>query len=438
MPSPPCGVLNVGSIHQGDSLANTTEHIPINEQPMNLKSEFLCLLLLFSANVLFAQSRYDHDVTKAEELRVRDGLPNFFRKLKAGDDVTVGFIGGSITNGGLWRSKTVDWLKSEYPKANLKQVNAAIGGTGPDFGACRIGNHLLAHSPDMIFIEYRVNNGGVFQGRAFEGLIPQIWKHNPNAEICAVYTIAKWMLKELERGDQTSAGKPLEAVANHYGITSIDFGIEVITQLKDDKLIFQAKKPVDGEVLFSIDGVHPVAAGHDIYRDIVVRSLKAIADHGTPGANVIPAPLKEKAFTNASMVPVTTASFSEGWETVDLSGSTDINADLTDKNGGDRTTFDEAMKTSSIGESFTIEWAGFMLGFTAVLQGKDEVQIEVTTDGGPAKIYDLASRSGKRQSKYIFTKEVESGSHKTTVKVVKLAEDTACQLGQFLIVGESK
>ncbi|TWT80352.1 hypothetical protein CA13_17650 [Planctomycetes bacterium CA13] len=396
----------------------------------------LSLLMMFSASCLFAQTPYDHDISKAEELRVRDGLPNFFQKLKAGEDITVGYIGGSITNGGLWRSKTFDWLKSEYPKAKLKHVNAAIGGTGPDFGACRIGNHLLAHDPDMIFIEYRVNDGGAFQGRAFEGLIPQIWNHNPNAEICIVYTIAKWMLSDIEKGKQTSAGRPIEAVANHYGITSIDFGLEVVKQLNENKLVFQANKPVDGKILFSKDGVHPVEAGHDIYRDIVVRSFKAIEDHGTAGANVIPKPLKENAFSNATMVPVTRARFSAGWQSVDLSGSTDINADLTDKNGGDKTIFDEAMKTDSVDETLTLQWDGFMLGLTAVLQGKDQVKIEVSTDGGPAKIYDLASRSGNRQSKYIFTKEVGSGSHTTIVKVVSLAEGKSCQLGQFLVVGE--
>lgn len=403
---------------------------------MNYKQMIVAMLMMLTASCLFAQKPYDHDITKTEELRVRDGLPNFFQKLKAGEEITVGFIGGSITNGGMWRSKVFDWLKSEYPNAKLKQVNAAIGGTGPDFGACRIGKHLLAHDPDMIFIEYRVNNGGAFQGRAFEGLIPQIWKHNPDAEICIVHTIAKWMLADIEKGKQTSAGKPIEAVANHYGVTSIEFGLEVMKQKGDDKLVFQAKKPVDGKVLFSKDGVHPIEAGHDIYRDIVVRSFKAIENHGTPGPNVVPKPSKKNTFSSATMIPVTNASFSAGWKSVDLSESTDINADLTDKNVGDKTTFDEAMKTAAVGESFTLKWDGFMLGFTGVLQGKDEVKIEVSTDGGPAKVYDLASRSGNRQSKYIFTKEIESGSHTTTVKVVKLAEGKSCQLGQFLVVGE--
>ena len=404
---------------------------------MNQKHTALSLLIMFGASYLYAQAPYDHDVSKAEELRVRDGLPNLFKKLKAGEEITVGYIGGSITNGGLWRGKSLDWLKSEYPNATINQVNAAIGGTGPDFGACRIGNHLLAHDPDMIFIEYRVNNGGAFQGRAFEGLIPQIWRHNPNAEICIVYTISKGMIQDLEQGNQTSAGALIEAVANQYGLPSIDFGVEVVKQLKNEKLIFQAKKPTDGKILFSKDGTHPVEAGHDIYRDIVVRSLQAMENHGTAGANVIPAPVKPRAFSNAAMVPVTHANFSEGWERVDLSDSTDINADLTDKNGGEKTTFDEAMKTTSEGESFTLKWDGFLLGFTAVLQGKDEVKIELTTDGGAPKVYDLASRTGNRQSKYIFTKEVEPGSHSTTVKVVKLASGKACQLGQFLIVSDS-
>lgn len=403
---------------------------------MNKRHLLLSLALILGASSLFAQAPYKHDPTKTEELRTRDGLPNFFKKLKAGEKVNVGFIGGSITNGGLWRPKLIDWLKTEYSTADITQVNAAMGGTGPDFGACRIGNHLLVHNPDIVFIEYRVNNGGAFQGRALEGLIPQIWRKNPNAEICIVYTISKGMIADIKAGNQTSAGKFMEPVANHYGITSIDYGVEVVKQLNAGSLIFQAKKAPEGKVLFSKDGTHPIEAGHDIYRDVLVRSLKAIADHGASGPNVIPEPSRKKTFANASLVPVSTATFSKGWEQVDLGDEVHINDDLTDKNGGAKTTFDAAMKTAAVGESFTLKWDGFFLGFTAVLQGKGEVILEITTDGGKPRILDLASRSGKVQSKYIFTKEIQSGTHTSTVKVIKLAPGKSCQLGQFLVVAE--
>ncbi|WP_440876046.1 SGNH/GDSL hydrolase family protein [Thalassotalea sp. PLHSN55] len=393
-------------------------------------------LTSLSAQVIAQPNVYKFDTTKTAELRARDGLPNFFKKLHAGEDVKVGYIGGSITNGGLWRAKSLDWLRSEYPKANITQVNAAIGGTGPDYGAARIGDHLLEHNPDMVFIEYRVNNGGVYQGRAFEGLIPQIWEKNPNAEICIVYTIAHWMIDDISKGNQAQAGKPIEAVANHYGIPSIEFGLEVVKLLKEDKLVFKkGDSSAEGKIIFSKDGVHPIEAGHDIYRDVLVRSLKNLDGHGVAGKNIIPAPSKENIFSKASMVPVSEAKFSTNWQRVALTG-VDINADLTDENRGGKAIFEQAMKTTKVGESFTFQWQGFLLGLTAVLEGKGDVVVEVTTDGGKPKLVDLKSRKGHRQEKYKFLAEVADGKHTTTVKLVKLAPNKTLQVGQFLVVAD--
>ncbi|WP_066631073.1 SGNH/GDSL hydrolase family protein [Labilibacter marinus] len=409
-----------------------------------MKSLIISLIILIITNLssLSAQlsentKPYNFDPTKTEELRVRDGLPNFFKKLKAGEDVKIGYIGGSITNGGLWRAKSLEWLKSEYPKANITQINAAIGGTGPDYGACRIDNHLLVHKPDMVFIEYRVNNGGAYKGRALEGLIPQIWKQNPNTEICIVYTISKGMIADIQKGNQTNAGKFMEPVANHYGITSIEFGLEVVKLLNDDKLVFQkGDAPAEGKVLFSKDGTHPLEAGHDIYRDVLVRSLKKIENHGTPEPNVIPAPSQKNIFSGASLVPITKAKFSSKWKNVDLGGDIHINDDLTDKNGGKKTLYESAKKSTTIGESFTLKWDGFMLGLTAKLEALGDIQLEVTTDGGKPKLFDLKSRNGKTQEKYIFMDELEVGSHTTTIKLVKLASGKEFQIGQFLVVNE--
>ncbi|WP_111708502.1 SGNH/GDSL hydrolase family protein [Lutibacter citreus] len=401
-----------------------------------MKSIFTLLisLSLFTSTTIWAQNNYNFDTSKTEELRKRDGLPNFFQKLKAGKDVKVGYIGGSITNGGLWRTKSIEWLKEAYPKANITQVNAAIGGTGPEYGACRIQNHLLVHNPDMVFIEYRVNNGGAYQGRALAGLIPQIWKNNPNTEICIVYTISKGMIEDISNGNQTRAGVFMEPVANHYGVTSIEFGLEVVKLLNEDQLVFQkGDKPAEGRIVFSNDGTHPVDAGHNIYRDVLVRSLKAIENHGKQGPNVIPEPITENIFSNASLVPITNAKFSSKWKDVDLGNQVVINDDLTDKNNGTKTLFAKAKKTSKIGETFTLKWDGFLLGFTSILEAKGDIQVEVTTDG-VSKIFDMKSRNGKTQTKYIFLDEITGGSHTTTVKLIKLAPEKIFQIGQFLVV----
>ena len=52
-------------------------------------------------------------------------------KLQRGGPVTVAYIGGSVTQMYGWRDQTFEWLKQAYPQAQLTQVDAAIGGTGP-------------------------------------------------------------------------------------------------------------------------------------------------------------------------------------------------------------------------------------------------------------------------------------------------------------------
>ena len=75
----------------------------------------------------------------AVEHRTRAGLPRFFAKAKAGGEVRVAYLGGSITAAPGWRVKSLAWLQQRFPRASFIEINAAIGGTGSDLGAFRVG-----------------------------------------------------------------------------------------------------------------------------------------------------------------------------------------------------------------------------------------------------------------------------------------------------------
>jgi hypothetical protein len=74
-------------------------------------------------------------------------LRNVFQKLAAGEQVSVAYLGGSITAQEGWRVKTQRWLKEKYPAAKLTEINAAIGGTGADLGAFRLRHDVLQFKP---------------------------------------------------------------------------------------------------------------------------------------------------------------------------------------------------------------------------------------------------------------------------------------------------
>ena len=112
---------------------------------------------------------------------VREGLPATAAKLDAGEPVTIAYFGGSITEQNGWRIQSAELLKKLYPKAAIRSINAAIGGTGSDLGAFRLAHDVLRHKPDLVFIEFAVNDAGAKDDRvrkAVEGIVRQIRKCN--------------------------------------------------------------------------------------------------------------------------------------------------------------------------------------------------------------------------------------------------------------------
>ena len=114
----------------------------------------------------------------ATEATYRDGLPHFFAKVRQGQAVNIAYLGGGITRaGGGWCDQTFRWFQQQYPAVSATEIMAAIGGTGSDFGAYRVGAHILAHKPDLVFVEFAVNDQGK-PARAIqesmEGIVRQI------------------------------------------------------------------------------------------------------------------------------------------------------------------------------------------------------------------------------------------------------------------------
>src|SRR5689334_19361084 len=78
------------------------------------------------------------------EYTVREGLPNFFSKLKSDKHVCIGYLGGSITRAdNQYRVQSIKFIKSLFPETKITGINAGVSGTGTDLGACRLNEQLL-------------------------------------------------------------------------------------------------------------------------------------------------------------------------------------------------------------------------------------------------------------------------------------------------------
>lgn len=256
------------------------------------------------------------------ELKVRHGLRNFHVKASAGGTVRVAFLGGSITAAHGWRVKTREFLQQRYPQAKIEEVFAAIPGSGSPLGVARLQRDVLDRAPDLLFVEFAVNDGGQEPARierAMEGIVRKLAQARSGADVCFVYTLSKGMVSDYEARRLNPSAAAMERVAAHYGISSVAFGVDVVKQLATGRWVFQADKKhgthdPEGRTIFSHDGVHPLAAGHALYGEAIVRSWEKLVQGDDPAARELAAPLHSDHWAGAGHMPVAAMSRSGTWQ----------------------------------------------------------------------------------------------------------------------------
>jgi hypothetical protein len=272
------------------------------------------------------------ELRDTSEFQPRNGLPNFFYKIKNNKCVNIGFIGGSITVANGWRPKIVSWLKQYYQIDSLNDYSAAIGGTNSKFGAFRIERYLLSkYDFDLIFVEFAVNDGSGNSAdieKSMEGIVRKIWKYNPHTDIFFVYTVSPSNFTDIEHGKMNLSASKHDSIASYYGIPSTFLGIEVIKLLQTDSVLWFDKitKTVTsqntfGQYVFTTDSLHPSNFGHQIYADVISRSFKKM-DNPDFTAHSLKSSIFKNNYENSKMLQLSHES-NHGMEIIDSIGERD-------------------------------------------------------------------------------------------------------------------
>lgn len=87
-------------------------------------------------------------------------IKRVMKQASRSEDVVIGFLGGSITQGCLsstpetcYAYLVYKWWCEKFPNANIRYVNAGIGGTTSQFGVARVEDDLHAYAVDISFLE---------------------------------------------------------------------------------------------------------------------------------------------------------------------------------------------------------------------------------------------------------------------------------------------
>src|ERR1043165_8112952 len=110
----------------------------------------------------------------------------------------------------------MDWFRQQYPGNQFEEIMAAVSGTGSDFGACRVQQHVIDHQPDLVFIEFAVNDNRMlmkFVRETMEGIVRQIYKQNKYTDICVIYTFSAENIPLLQKGIFPASVSAMETIA---------------------------------------------------------------------------------------------------------------------------------------------------------------------------------------------------------------------------------
>jgi lysophospholipase L1-like esterase len=347
----------------------------------NLTIPLIAFFLMFQVGAF--PNTLDTVTTKKQyrEMEMRNGLPNFFEKTQKSDTIKVAYLGGSITAQKGWRVYSLKWFQERFPEANFKEINAAIGGTGSKFGVYRLNDQVLAFNPDLVFVEFAVNDDASGNGkekiiRSMEGIVRNIWQHNPKTDICFVYTLTESFLETEMNAQLPTSAIIMEKVAEKYGIPSINFGFEVCNKIKDKQLILKGKsRKLNGIQVFSPDGTHPYPeTGHLIYQEVLERSFKILQEsiHNEIYSHLLPLPLTTDFVSKAKMIDIQQTKLSKDWE---ILKNVDNDSFVTFK-----TFLPVIAKTNKSSSAINFKFKGKSVGIFDII-GPDAGRVIVTIDG---------------------------------------------------------
>jgi lysophospholipase L1-like esterase len=373
----------------------------------------------------------------AQECRPRQGWPNFLTAAATpGATLKIAYFGGSITAQPGWRPKSLAFFQRTFPTAKFSEINAAIGGTGSDLGVHRAQADVIAHRPDLVLIEFAVNDGGAAPDqilRSMEGIVRQIRRALPQCDLGFVYTLTEALAPAMLEGKFQRSASVMERLADHYGLPTIHLAMEVARLAREDRLVWRAPLPkTDAErqalgnrFVFAPDAVHPhPETGHELYLQAIVRSLPAIqAASGRPGPRPLPAPHTAANYERAQLVPLSAVRPGPAFAALDP------RADPIARRFANR--LPALHRATAAGATLTFRFRGTRCAIYDII-GPDSGQVRVTLDDRPPEIrtrFD-AYCTYNRLSSFLIGADLPDGEHTVTVELLPDRPDKAKILAQ--------
>ena len=197
-------------------------------------------------------------------------IKNVMKRAAAGESITVGFLGGSITQGcaathpdKCYAHKVYEWFAESFPKADIKYLNAGIGATDSQFGCARADSDLLVYDPDICFVEFSVNDEATdHYQETYEGLVRKILSSDSSRALMLIHNV--------RYDDGGNSQLQHSRVARRYDVPAVSMRDVIYPELEGGRL--------DNRVI-TADDLHPNDIGHSLVASVIISVLDDIRKH---------------------------------------------------------------------------------------------------------------------------------------------------------------
>ncbi len=186
-------------------------------------------------------------------------LADAMKRAQAGEKITIGTIGGSITQGTAasttderYANRALQWWAKAFPKAQLDFVNAGIGATDSYIGVHRVDADLLSKQPDVVIVEFSVNDtDAALNLQTYDSLVRKILHAENHPAVILLFTTQE---------DGTSLQDTHMQIGSSYNLPMISYKNAVLPEIEAGKFTWNDISP---------DNIHPNSVGHGIIGELL-------------------------------------------------------------------------------------------------------------------------------------------------------------------------
>ncbi len=240
-------------------------------------------------------------------------MANVLDKAAKGETITAAYIGGSITEGyhdnltlaveQKWANMCTTWLDEQFPSATVNYVNAGLSGTPSILGNMRLERDVLSYDPDIVFVEFAVNDGDAIQyHKAYESMVRTLLSQDKDIAVVLLFTI-------VENGH--TCQQYMSEIGEHYGLPMISLPDSMWVEIQEGRMTWDD---------YSGDQSHPHVEGSKLVRDLIInyyeQVIPVVADNVGEVDKTLPEPLHsadymDMHFLESTNLTVETTGFTE-------------------------------------------------------------------------------------------------------------------------------